>query len=87
MKSRELVSRCFRARVVSWLTASQQGVVLPSVDGSPCIIAVYSNGRYVTPETITIPNGVPPEWGPDGPVQQPPADSPDAPGEGDDGAG
>ena len=82
MKTTEIVSRCLKARVVSWLTVSQQAVVMPSVDGSGCILAVYDNGRYMQPELVRIPDGVPPGWGPDGPLQRP--DDGDAPADDDD---
>jgi hypothetical protein len=84
VKISEIVSRSLKARVVSFLTITPQAVLLPGAEG-PYVLAVYYNGRYVEPATITIPDGVPPEWGPDGPWSpKPPADSPDKPGDGDD---
>jgi hypothetical protein len=84
VKTREIVVRSLKARVVSWLTVTPQAVLLPGAD-SPYVLAVYYNGRYVEPATITIPDGVPPEWGPDGPWSPKPPESPDKPeGGGDD---
>lgn len=83
MKARELASRCLKARILSWLTVTPQAVILPGAE-SPHLFAVYFNGRYIEPTTITIPDGVPPGWGPDGPVQQPGAGGGDKPGGGED---
>jgi hypothetical protein len=73
LKTRDLVRRCLKTRVVSWLTETPQAVLLPGGH----VFAVYYNGRYVEPETIMIPNMVPPEWlGPDGPLRKPGDDGP-----------
>jgi hypothetical protein len=58
--------RHVKARIVSWLQSGPVPVVVPTTAGA-VIIAVYSNGRYVAPETVSIPDGVPANWGPDGP--------------------
>ncbi len=70
MKIREIALRCFKARIVSWLTTSVQGAIAPTADGSAVVIAVYSNGRYVEPEILPEPDDRS-AWGPDGPVQAP----------------
>jgi hypothetical protein len=85
VKVRELTSRCLKARFVSWITVSTQPVLVPTLDGSGCVIAVYSNGKYVTPQVVHIPSGVPEDWGPDGPIhpsQQPPTDPEGGPSDG-----
>ena len=69
--------RCVKARIVSWLNSDKVGATLPVGDGGQYIIlAIYENGKYVKPETVTIPNGVPADWGPDGPVQYGPVQAP-----------
>ena len=75
MKAREVLMRCFKARMVSWLTISQQGAVIPTTDGGSLVMAVYNNGRYVEPNLIRIPNdpGDMANWGPDGPLKPPEA--------------
>jgi hypothetical protein len=75
MKTREIVMRCLKARVVSWLTVSPQAVMLPG----GYVLAVYCNGKFIEPEVVRIPDGVPPEWGPDGPIQPPPGSGGGAP--------
>jgi hypothetical protein len=77
VKVRELAMRCLKARFVSWITTSQTPVIVPTMDGSGCVIAVYSNGKYITPQIVHIPNGVPENWGPDGPIPEPPAAPPE----------
>lgn len=65
--------RCLKARAVSWLTNSQQGAVVPLAGGGELILAVYNNGRYVSPAVVQVPNdasGIA-GWGPDGPVKPP----------------
>ena len=72
MKARQIVVRMLKARTVSWLTNSQQAVVLPSVDGSSvAVVAVYDTGRYIRPEIVHVPDGVPEGWGMDGPIRPP----------------
>jgi hypothetical protein len=80
VKTRDLVRRCLKTRIVSWLTETPQAVMLPG----GYVFAVYYNGRRVEPEKIVIPNMVPPEWlGPDGPLRQPPGDDkPEGDGDG-----
>jgi len=79
VRLREIAMRCLKARVLSWLTVSAQGVVVHGVDGTSCVIAVYGNGKRIEPEVVHIPDGIPPEWGMDGPVRKPE----DEPGEDD----
>jgi hypothetical protein len=69
--------RNVKARIMSWLTTSQAAALVPTLDGSAGVVAVYQNGRYVEPEMVVIPNSPEGVWGPDGPVNI----SPDAPGE------
>lgn len=64
-----------KARIASWLNSGAVPVIIPSTAG-PVVIAVYSNGRYVEPETINIPSTLPAHWGPDGPVQMGPQEPP-----------
>lgn len=68
MKARELYMRCVKARIMSWLHSAQIGAVIHGIDGSSTVIAVYSNGKYVEPEVIRMPNSPGEMWGPDGPV-------------------
>lgn len=69
MREREILARCLKARIVSWLQNCRLGVVIPTIDGSGCVIAVYHNGRYVEPELVQVPDS-PADlgWGPDGPA-------------------
>ena len=83
MKTREIVSRCLKARFVSWITVSRQAVVLPTLDGGGVIIAVFDNGRHYAPQGGDIPDGVPEGWDMDGPIR--PSQPPGKP-EGDDDA-
>lgn len=67
MKAGELWLRCQKARIISWLNSGQYGATLPLNDGQYVIIAIYDNGRYVKPESVTVPNDVSALWGPDQP--------------------
>ncbi len=58
MKARAILTRCFKARVLSWLTESIQGVIIHGV-----IVAAYHNGKYIEPQMVVIPDGVPEGWG------------------------
>jgi hypothetical protein len=74
MKSRELIMRYFKARALSWLTVSTIPVMIPGTD-SPVVLAVYHNGKYISPEVVHIPNDPRDLWGPDGPIsKEPPPD-------------
>lgn len=93
MKATELYMRCVKARIVSWLNTTQVGAIVPTVEGPPLVLAVYSNGRYVEPEPIRIPNSPAEMWGPDGPIYRgqgeapPPEEPPATDEEGTDGDG
>jgi hypothetical protein len=72
MRANELWVRCQKARIVSWLNSDKVGATLPLNDGQYVLLAIYENGRYVKPETVTIPASLPADWvGPDGPFQIP----------------
>jgi len=80
MKANELWMRCAKARIVSWLNSDKVGATLPLGEGQYVIVAIYDNGRYVQPEVVDIPNGVPADWvGPDGPINLTPTEEPEAP--------
>jgi len=68
VKARELISRCFKARVMSWLHSATIGAVIPTSEGHGFVLAVYHNGRYVEPDMIHVPNSPAEMWGPDGPI-------------------
>lgn len=80
MKANELWVRCFKARIVSWLNSDKVGATLPLNDGQYVLLAIYDNGRYVNPETVTVPGSLPADWiGPDGPftIPQPEDEKPE----------
>jgi hypothetical protein len=81
MKIRDLVMRCFKARIVSWLNTSQTGAVVPTMDGHGVVLAVYQNGRYFQPEAFHIPSSPAELWGPDGPLRWNGLPQPGTPGE------
>jgi hypothetical protein len=89
VKLREIVSRYAKARFISWINTSQHPVLLPTMDGSGCVLAVFQNGKYIAPQIVQIPNGIPENWGPDGPINPPapPEGGPDGdhPANGDNG--
>lgn len=68
VKARDIVMRCFKARVMSWLNTATIGAVLPTAEGHGIVLAVYHNGRYIEPEPIQVPNSLAEMWGPDGPI-------------------
>lgn len=68
MKARDVVMRCFKARVMSWLNTATIGAVIPTSEGHGLVLAVYHNGKYIEPEPIMVPNSLAEMWGPDGPV-------------------
>lgn len=72
MRTSEIAMRSFKTRLYSWLTMSTQGCLIRAADGTPALIAVYHNGRYIEPDFIKI--GIPDDLstlgspgGPDGP--------------------
>ena len=79
MNGRTMYMRHVKARIVSWLNSGPVPVVIPTTAGA-VVIAVYSNGKYVSPEVVNIPDGVPANWGPDGPFSIT-SDPPDESGE------
>jgi hypothetical protein len=85
MKARELVGRCVKARIVSWLNSNTVGAVLANPDGHGIVLAVYNNGRYVEPEMVHVPSSPAELWGPDGPIyrsgQEQPQEKPEEGGE------
>jgi hypothetical protein len=71
MKLREITAICLKARLYSWLTISTQGAMIPCIEGTPVIVAVYANGRRIEPAPVETPDHVPDNWGPDGPINPP----------------
>lgn len=68
MRASDIVMRCTKARIMSWLNTATIGAVIPTLDGHGIVLAVYHNGRYIEPEPVTVPNSLAEMWGPDGPI-------------------
>lgn len=61
MKLRLLIEMYLKARILSWITTSEQPVFLVTTSMQTVELAMFRNGRLV--KDSSIPDRIPDEWG------------------------